>query len=251
MATRLSISVALLIVVAVAAAAGADQAWVLTGDYSQFGRLRSFDQAPPWTVSGDLAVTPGDAVGREHDGLLYVVGRGGASVLQIYDPTAGLALVREFSLGVGRNPQDIAFDTQGRAFVSCYDQAVLLRVDVNAGIVAQTYSTAAFADADGLPETAWMLARGDRLFIACQRLNRPGGYVRRVPAPCSCSTWRQASGWMRIRPWPACSPSRWPAAIPTRASKRSAWTGRSGCALAASANTGCSMAASIRSIHWR
>lgn len=146
--------------------------WVLTGDYSQFGRLRSFSEASPWTASGDLAVTPGDAVGREHNGLLYVVGRGGASVLQVYDPGAGLALVREFSLGAGRNPQDIAFDTLGRAFVSCYDQAVLLRVDVETGVVAQTYSTAAFADADGLPETSWMLARGNRLFITCHKLDR-------------------------------------------------------------------------------
>lgn len=181
MTIRPNIVVATLIAAAVATAATADPGWVLTGDYSQFGRLRAFDQAAPWTVSGDLAVTAGDAVGREHDGRLYVVGRGGASVLQIYDPTAGMALVREFSLGVGRNPQDIAFDTQGRAFVSCYDEAVLLRVDVNTGTVVQTYSTAAFADADGLPETAWMLARGDRLFIACQKLNRPGGYVPSGP----------------------------------------------------------------------
>jgi hypothetical protein len=181
MTNKLSAFLPMLIVAAVAAAATADPGWVLTGDYSQFGRLRAFDQAAPWTVSSDLAVTSGDAVGREHDGRLYVVGRGGASVLQIYDPAAGMALVREFSLGVGRNPQDIAFDTQGRAFVSCYDEAVLLRVDVNAGTVVQTYSTAAFADADGLPETAWMLARGDRLFIACQKLNRPGGYVPSGP----------------------------------------------------------------------
>lgn len=181
MTNRLSALLPTLVVAAMATAATADQAWVLTGDYSQFGRLRAFDQEAPWATSGDLAVTPGDAVGREHDGLLYVVGRGGASVLQVYDPAAGLALVREFSLGVGRNPQDIAFDTQGRAFVSCYDQAVLLRVDVDAGTVVQTYSTAAFADADGLPETAWMLARGDRLFIACQKLNRPGGYVPSGP----------------------------------------------------------------------
>ena len=49
------------------------------------------------------------------------------------------------------------------------------------GLVVQTYSTAAFADADGLPETAWMLARGDRLFIACQKLDRPGGYAPSGP----------------------------------------------------------------------
>lgn len=166
------IPVILLAVGLVASVVRADTGWVLTGDYSQFGRLRSFDQASPWTASGDLAVTPGDAVGREHDGRLYVVGRGGASVLQVYDPTGGLTLVREFSLGVGRNPQDIAFDAQGRAFVSCYDQAVLLRVDVEAGLVAQVISTAAFADADGLPETAWLQAHGDRLFIGCQKLDR-------------------------------------------------------------------------------
>lgn len=146
--------------------------WVLTGDYSQFGRLRAFAEASPWSTGSDLAVTPGDAVGREHDGLLYVVGRGGASVLQVYDPANGMALLREFSLGSGRNPQDIAFDTQGRAFVSCYDAAVLLRVDTQAGAVAEVIPTTAFADADGLPETAWMVARGDRLFIAAQRLDR-------------------------------------------------------------------------------
>lgn len=170
-----------LLATAIAATAHAQDAWVLTGDYSQFGRLRAYAQAAVPATGGDLATTPGDAVGRLHDGRLYVVGRGGASLLQVYDPQAGMALVREFSLGAGRNPQDIAFDTQGRAFVSCYDQAVLLRVDVNAGTVAQTYSTAAFADSDGLPETAWMLARGDRLFIACQRLDRANWYAPTGP----------------------------------------------------------------------
>lgn len=181
MKTR-NILIALQFAAAVAAtAAPAATGWVLTGDYSQFGRLRSFSQTSPWSASGDLAVTPGDPIGREHDGLLYVVGRGGASVLQVYDPQAGMALVHEFSLGAGRNPQDIAFDSQGRAFVSCYDQAVLLRVDVAAHAVVQTYSTAAFADADGLPETAWMLGRGDRLFIACQKLDRANWYAPTGP----------------------------------------------------------------------
>ncbi len=158
------------------AAAAAGPGWVLTGDYSQFGRLRSFATTSPWTVSGDLAVVPGDAVGRLHGGRLYVVGRGGASLLQVYDTQPALSLVREFSLGAGRNPQDIAFDSQGQAFVTCYDRAVLLRVDVETGVVEQTYSTAEFADADGLPETSWLIARGDRLFVTCQRLDRANWY---------------------------------------------------------------------------
>ncbi len=152
------------------------QGWVLTTDYSTFGRARSFALDAPWTVSGDLAVIPGDPSGRFHDGLVYVVGRGGANLIQIYNPSAGFALVREFSIGSGRNPQDIAFDAAGEAYVSCYDQAVLLRVDVTSGTVLETYDTSGFADADGLPETAWMTAREGLLYIACQKLDRNNWY---------------------------------------------------------------------------
>ena len=150
--------------------------WVLTTDYSTFGRARSYALDDPWTVSGDLAVIPGDPSGRYHDGLVYVVGRGGANLIQIYNPSAGFTLVREFSIGAGRNPQDIAFDAAGEAYVSCYDQAVLLRVDVTTGTVLDTYDTSGFADSDGLPETAWMTAREGLLYIACQKLDRNNWY---------------------------------------------------------------------------
>ena len=150
--------------------------WILTTDFSTFGRVRSFDLDDPWTVSGDLAVIPGDPAGRHHDGRVYVVGRHGANLIQIYDPEAGFALVREFGIGAGRNPQDIAFDSAGEAYVSCYDEAVLLRVDVEVGTVLETYDTSGFADDDGLPETAWMIARGDLLYITCQKLDRSNWY---------------------------------------------------------------------------
>ncbi|MBE0565376.1 MAG: hypothetical protein IH621_05415 [Krumholzibacteria bacterium] len=160
-----------------AAAAQADPAaWILTTDYGTFGRVRSFSGSGPWTVSADLATIPGDAVGRHHGGLVYIVGRKGSDLLQVYDPAAGFALVREFSLGAGRNPQDIAFDTAGEAYIPCYDEAVLLRVDVAGETILGTYSTAPFADADGLPETAWCAAAGDLLYIACQKLDRGNWY---------------------------------------------------------------------------
>ena len=172
----------LLLLAAIAAAALApaalafETAWLTTTDYSSFGRIRGFAGAAPWSATADLATVPGDAVGRHHDGLVYVVGRGGSNVVQIYDPAAGFGLVREFSLGAGRNLQDIAFDTAGEAYVSCYDQAVLLRVDPSTGAITGTYSTAAYADADGLPETAWMTAIGDRLYITAQKLDRNNWY---------------------------------------------------------------------------
>ena len=172
----------LLFVVSVIAPTRAqDTPLVVTSDYSTFGRLREFAATAPWAVSADLATIPGDAIARWHDDLLYVLGRGGANLLQVYDPAANYALVREFSLGAGRNPQDIAFDTAGEAYVSCYDQAVLLRVDVATEAIVETYSTAAYADADGLPETAWITAVGDRLYITCQKLDRNGLYAPTGP----------------------------------------------------------------------
>jgi len=158
-----------------------DMPLVVTTDFSSFGRLREFTETAPWTVSGDRATIPGDAIARFHDDLLYVLGRGGANLLQVYDPAEDYALVREFSLGAGRNPQDIAFDSAGEAYVSCYDQAVLLRVDVAAETVVATYSTAAYADADGLPETAWTTAVDDRLYITCQKLDRDNWYAPTGP----------------------------------------------------------------------
>ncbi len=155
--------------------------WVLTTDYSTFGRVRSFALDGPWSVTGDLATIPGDPTGRYHDGMVYIVGRGGASLIQIYDPEAGFVLVREFSTGGGRNPQDIAFDSAGDAYVSCYDEAVLLHVDVTDGTILDTFDTSMFADADGLPETAWMIAHGDRLYIASQKLDRNNWYAPTGP----------------------------------------------------------------------
>jgi len=171
-----------LMLFALCPSAGAQETgWVLTTDYSTFGRVRSFALDAPWTVSGDLAVIPGDPVGRYHESKVYVVGRGGANLVQIYDPDAGFVLVREFSIGAGRNPQDIAFDAAGEAYVSCYDEAVLLRIDVDHGIVLDTIDTSPFADADGLPETGWMIALDDILYITCQKLDRNNWYAPTGP----------------------------------------------------------------------
>jgi hypothetical protein len=163
------------------AALAQDGPWVITTDYSLFGRMRGLAPEQPWSVSGDLATIPGDAVGRYHDGLIYIVGRGGANLIQIYDPADGFSLVREFSLGSGLNPQDIAFAPDGSAYVSCYDSAVLLRVDTEAGTILDTFSTEAYADNDGLPETAWMLAHEGRLYITCQLLDRGNWYAPAGP----------------------------------------------------------------------
>ena len=160
-----------------ATTAVAQTGWILTTDYSTFGNVRSFTGDGPWSVSGDLGTIPGDAVGRHYGGLIYIVGRGTFNLLQVRDPGAGFALVDEFGLGSGLNLQDVVFDAQGEAYLSCYDSAQLLRVDPADGTILGSYSTAAFADADGLPETSWMTAVGDRLYITCQKLDRNNWYL--------------------------------------------------------------------------
>jgi hypothetical protein len=160
----------LLLVLLACPAAAWDELLVLTTDYTTYGGVTVVDRSAPWTADLDVETILADAVARWHDGLVYVVNRAGANI-QVLDPAAGYATLRQFSVGAGRNPQDIAF-VGGRAFVSCYDAALLLEVDTAAGAVIDSWSTAPFADADGLPETAWMHVHGRRIFLTCQRLDR-------------------------------------------------------------------------------
>jgi hypothetical protein len=160
-----------------AAASAQDRGAVIVGDYASTAYVTGIGVDAPWPV----APLPGepvyhDAVARWHDGLVWVVNRGGADNIQVLDPAQGFDTVRQFSLGLGRNLQDIAFADDGTAYVSCYDTAELLHVDPQTGQVLQVISTAAFADQDGLPETHRVLVHGARLFVSCQRLDRDSWY---------------------------------------------------------------------------
>jgi len=161
---------AIILVIAVSPAAAWDEFLVLTTDYVTYGGATAVDH-DDWSADIDAATITSDAIARWHDGLYYVVNRVTANI-QVLDPDQGYATLRQFSVGVGRNPQDIAFASDGTAYVSCYDEAVLLQVDVEVGVVLDSWSTAAFADADGIPETAWMQTVGGLLYITCQRLDR-------------------------------------------------------------------------------
>ena len=173
-ATILILTMSLL---AVGAASSQTHGVVLATDYVSTGTAGLMDLADPWTVTPDLAPTHADAVGRWHDGLLYVVNRAGADNIQVLDPGAGLAVVRQHSLGLGRNLQDIAFLDDGTAYVSCYDTAELLHIDPATGGILHVVSTAAFADADGLPETNRLYHRDGLLYLTCERLDRDGWYA--------------------------------------------------------------------------
>ncbi len=176
-----------------ATSAAWDDFMVITTDYATYGGATIVDRYDPWLADIDAATVSSDAVGRWHDGLYYLVNRGAANI-QVLDPAQGMATVLQFSVGVGRNPQDIAFAPDGTAYVSCYDEAIFLQVDVAAGVVLDSWSTAAFADADGLPETSWMQAVGGLIYLTCQRLDRdnwwnPAGGSRLVVFDTNSGYW--------------------------------------------------------------
>lgn len=158
----------LLLLIATSAHAAATRAFVLTSDYSS-GSLSVVDVVSR-SVSPDVAGTYSDAVERWYGGLLYVVNRLGADNVQVIDPAQNYTTLRQFSVGAGTNPQDIAFVSPQKAYVSRLGSPDLLIVNPSTGGTLGSIPLAAFADADGNPEPARMTMVGSLLCVTLQRL---------------------------------------------------------------------------------
>lgn len=133
-------------------------------------------------VRADIAPACPDAVGRVYDGLLYLVNRAGCDNIEVVDPATG-AVFRQFSVGNGTNPQDIAVISFTRAYVSRYETNELLEVDLITGARVDSISLASFADGDGLCEMHRMHLSGRRLFVELQRMVRHDWPDLWVPEP--------------------------------------------------------------------
>lgn len=164
------LSAVLLLGILAGPAAAQDRILALTTDYAT-GSIAVLPTAAPWTVQANLAPVCGDAVIRVHGGRLYVVNRLGCDNVEVIDP-AGWGVVREFSVGSGSNPQDIAVLSPTRAYVSRYESNDLLEVNPSTGAQLGTISLASFADVDGLCEMHRMQVIGNRLFVELQRMHR-------------------------------------------------------------------------------
>jgi len=149
---------------------------VIATDYLASASVARILGADPWTITPDLEPVCTDAIGVWHDGLVWIVNRAGCDNIQVLDPAQDYTTIRQFSLGLGRNIQDIAFVGE-RAFVSCYDSTELLEIDPTDGTILDVHSTAGFADSDGLPETKWLVVHGERLLLTCERLDRNNWYA--------------------------------------------------------------------------
>jgi len=174
-----SLALILLSILAVSrpAASADSRAFVLTSDYFS-GGLRRVSLDTRTVLPGEASVSE-DAVLRWYDGLIYVVNRTGPishDNIQIIDP-ATLTTLHQFSTGAGSNPQDIAFASPTKAYVTRYELADLLVMNPTDGATITTISLAAFADADGIPEMARMIRVERWLFVALQRLDRAHSFA--------------------------------------------------------------------------
>ncbi len=148
-----------------------DYAFVTTTDYSTGAAA---------IVSADTLLTPhcnvraihSDAVATFFEGRMYVVNRYQADNIQVLDPHAGFATIKQFSVGNGANPHDIAFLSRSRAFVTRYDTDQMWIVDTNTGVRSGLINFIGLADADNIPEMDQILRVGNRMFVSIQRLDR-------------------------------------------------------------------------------
>jgi DNA-binding beta-propeller fold protein YncE len=152
------------------------RAYVFTTDFGT-GAIADAHFGPPRTVTPNVASVWSDAALRVFGGLLYVVNRSGADNIQVLDPANAFATVKQFSVGNGANPHDIALASPTKAYVTRYDSADLWIVNPQTGAHTGTISLAGFADADGIPEMDHMALWAGRLFVSIERLDRNNFYA--------------------------------------------------------------------------
>ena len=156
------------------------QAFILTTDYvdSSFSVI---DVDNPNFVEKDVASTHGDDEVRCYNGKVYVLNRWGYDLIEVFDAEDNFEKVSEFSTGAGTNPQDIAFISENKAYVTCYDTTDLLIVNPTTGEHLGTIDLSEYADDDGIPEMHKMVAfkflGNSRVYVTIQRLDRDNWFA--------------------------------------------------------------------------
>jgi DNA-binding beta-propeller fold protein YncE len=162
---------------AVGPAAATHFAFVVTTDYFTTGSSSAVHLDGSYSTDKNVASIHSDAVARYYNGLVYVVNRMGGDNIQILDPDDGFSTVRQFSVGNGSNPTDIAFLSKTKAYVTRYNTTDLWIVDPSTGTHLDTIDMSSFADADGCPEMDQLCMFGNYLYVTIQRLDQNNYWV--------------------------------------------------------------------------
>jgi hypothetical protein len=149
---------------------GVNAAFIVTTDF-QSGSYATVDLLDH-TVNKNIKTINQDAVCRYDPitGLPFVIGRG-ADAIDVIDPSDGWQLVREYSVGPGLNPQDIAVFSPQRAYVARLKDPGLLVVHPTLGTVVDTIDLSSYADSDGIPEVTWVGQLNGKIYATLARLD--------------------------------------------------------------------------------
>ncbi|NOY28434.1 MAG: SMP-30/gluconolactonase/LRE family protein [Oligoflexia bacterium] len=179
-------------------------------DYAT-GSLATVD-LDSWAVDDSLTTVAGDAGLTVDDGLVIQLNRYGYDTVRLYTP--GQWDAPDLELGVGdaqgsTNPHDAAI-CQGRLFVTLYERDYIAIYDPTGGTLTGTVDLSAYDDADSSgPEPSGIVQRGDKLYVALERLDRDQGWVdaggKVVEVDCSSGSATRAwdiGGNTRVFDWP-------------------------------------------------
>jgi glutamine cyclotransferase len=113
---------------------------------------------------------------RTNGGDVYILERFGKDNVVKYN-TREMAVEYQEHLGEGLNIQDIAFASETKAYISCYESADLIVFNPNTGRKVSTIDLSRFNayaetdSAEAYPYASALAVYGDYLYVACQRLN--------------------------------------------------------------------------------
>jgi hypothetical protein len=143
-------------------------------DYSSGSfSLINFDKG---TIEKNKGVIHSDSVARVYGNLVYVVGRLGADNITIYDPYKGFSVVKQFSVGSGSNPQDVAVYSN-KIYVS---KMASNDIDIYSSLdytKIGSIDISKYADKDGFAEPQNLLLYQDKLYLTVLRLDKDNYYA--------------------------------------------------------------------------
>lgn len=148
---------------------------VLTTTDFVTGAITAVDLADG-SVEPDVAVGSTDAVPFGHDDRVLVLHRYQIDRIDVLDPASWSLAAQHAvpSTGPSANPQGVAFDADGHAWVTSFAEPTLLALDLArppAEAEVARVDLSGFADADGNPEASLAVACGDLLLVSAQRLD--------------------------------------------------------------------------------
>ncbi|MCK4590209.1 MAG: hypothetical protein KAT86_00545, partial [Candidatus Latescibacteria bacterium] len=149
---------------------------ITTTDYSS-GNLASIAEGDSTAAINLLLIYSDNAV-TAYGEYVYVIERKGADNIIKLDPNdlGEDGIIYQESVGNDSNPQDIAFVSEHKAYVSRYDDTALWIIDPSTGDktgeidLSEFVAYAGTDSAEANPQMSSMAIAGGKLYVTCQRL---------------------------------------------------------------------------------